>query len=144
MSLPILVAMVVIGITAAVLAVHLTGGSVKARLAGPDQARNRFAEDSPDEPVLAVRLTSDAETAFLELGDERMGIVQVFGDKFLTRIVSHKDVARIDAPGPAVVSIRLRDFTWGGGEFSFDDEETASAVMRALKPREKMNVGEPA
>jgi hypothetical protein len=30
MSLPVLVAMVVIGITAAVVAVHLTGGSVTA------------------------------------------------------------------------------------------------------------------
>lgn len=144
MSLPILVAMVVIGITVAVLAVHLTGGSVKARLAGTDQARSRFAEDFPDEEVLAVRLTGDAETAFLELRDERLGIVQVFGDKFLTRIVSHRDIGHIDAPGPAVVSIGLRDFTWGGGEFSFDEEETASAVMRALKPREKTNVGEPA
>lgn len=144
MSLPILVAMVVIGITAAVLAVHLTGGSAKARLAGPDQARRRFAEDFPDEKVLAVRLTSDDETAFLELGNERLGIVQVFGDKFLTRIVSPKDVARIDAPGPAVVSIRLRDFTWGGGEFRFDDEDAASAVVLALKLREKMNVGKPA
>ena len=144
MSLPILVAMVVIGITAAVLAVHLTGGSAKARLAGHDQARSRFAEDFPDEKVFAVRLTGDAETAFLELGDERMGVVQVLGDKFLTRIVSPKDVARIDAPAPAVVSIRLRDFTWDGGEFRFDDEDAANAVMRALKPREKMNVGEPA
>lgn len=144
MSLPILVAMVVIGITAAVLAVHLTGGSVKAKLARPDEARNRFAEDFPEEAVLAIHLTSDAETAFLELGDERMGIVQVFGDKFLTRIVSYKDIAGIATPGQAVVSIRLRDFTWGGGEFSFDDEDAASAVIRSLKPREKTNVGEPA
>lgn len=144
MSLPILVAMVVIGITAAVLAVHLTGGSAKARLAGPDQARNRFAEDFPDEAVLAVRLTSEAETAFLELGDERMGIVQVFGDKFLSRIVSHRDIARIAAPRQAVVSIRLHDFTWGGGEFRFDDEDAASAVVQALEPREKRNLGEPA
>lgn len=143
MSLPILVAMVVIGIAAAVLAVHLTGGSAKARLAGPDQAQNRFAEDFPDEAVLAVRLTSDAETAFLELGDERLGIVQVFGDKFLTRIVTPEDIARIDAPQQAVVSIRLRDFTWGGGEFRFADEDAASAVMRTLKPREKTKVGEP-
>jgi hypothetical protein len=144
MSLPILVAMVVIGITAAVLAVHLTGGSAKARLAGADQARNRFAEDFPDEEVLAVRLTSDAETAFLQLRDERMGIVQVFGDKFLTRIVTPKDIARISSSGQAVVSIGLHDFTWGGGEFRFADEDAANAVMRVLKPREKSNVGESA
>lgn len=142
MSLPILVAMVVIGITAAVLAVHLTGGSAKARLAGPDQAQNRFAEDFPDEEVLAVRLTSDAETAFLQLRDERMGIVQVFGDKFLTRIATPKDIARIEAPGQTVISIGFSDFTWGGGEFRFADEDAAGAVMRALKPREKTNVGE--
>lgn len=144
MSLPILVAMVVIGITAAVLAVHLTGGSAKARLAGPDQARNRFADDFPDEAVSAIRITSDAETAFLELEGRQMGIVQVFGDKFLTRIVSPKDIARIDARRPAGISIRLHDFTWGGGEFRFADDETANTVFQALNVREETNVGESA
>ncbi len=144
MSLPILVAMVVIGITAAVAAVHLTGGSMKARLAGAEHARSRFAEDYPDEIPLAVRITSNAETAFLELEGRRTGIVQVFGDKFLTRVVSAKDIASIDAVRPAVISIRLHDFTWGGGEFRFADDETADAVVQALNTPEKTNVGEPA
>jgi hypothetical protein len=144
MSLPLLVAMVVIGITAAVAAVHLTGGSVKARLAGADHARSRFAEDFPDENPLAVRITSNAETAFLDLEGGRTGVVQVFGDKFLTRIVSPKDIARIDVLRPAGLSIRLRDFTWGGGEFLFAEGEAANAVFRALHAREEKNVGEPA
>jgi hypothetical protein len=144
MSLPILVAMVVVGITAAVLAVHLTGGSVKARLAGPDQARGRFAEDFPDEAVSAVHITSDAGTAFLELAQGRVGIVQVLGDKFLTRIVAPKDIARINGAG-STVSIDLNDFTWGGGIFSFADEAIAGAVLRALDTRQPTEkAGEPA
>ncbi|GLS28478.1 hypothetical protein SAMN04488498_10115 [Mesorhizobium albiziae] len=136
MSLPILVAMVVVGITAAVLAVHLTGGSAKARLVEPDQARGRFAEDFPDEAVLAVHITSDAETAFLELAGGRIGIVQVLGDKFLTRIVAPKDIAHIDGAAGATVSISLSDFTWGGGIFRFPDEAAAGAVLRALGTRQ--------
>ncbi len=138
MSLPILVAMVVIGITAAVVAVHLTGGSAKARLAGEDQARCRFADDFPDEAISAIRITSNGETAFLELESGRTGIVQVFGDKFLTRIVSPKDIARIDALRPAGISIRLHDFTWGGGEFRFADDEAANAVFQALNAKRRM------
>jgi hypothetical protein len=135
MGLPILAAMVVIGVTAAVLAVHFTGGSANASLAGSDQTLSRFADDFPDENVLAIRFTSNAETAFLELEGQRTGIVQVFGDKFLTRIVSPHDVARIDTPQRTVISIRLHDFTWGGGEFRFADEAAAGAVLQALNPR---------
>ncbi|WP_348524655.1 hypothetical protein [Mesorhizobium huakuii] len=45
MSLPVLVAIVVLGIALSVAAVHFTGGSKAATLANPDQALHRFAED---------------------------------------------------------------------------------------------------
>lgn len=141
MSLPILAAMVAIGVTAILMAVHLTGGSVKARLAGPDQAQNRFAEDFPDEKVAAVHISGDAGTAFLELELGRTGIVQAFGDKFLTRIVSPNDITRIETTRPATITLRLRDFTWGGGEFRFADDATAGAVLRRLSPRHKTEAG---
>jgi len=47
MSLPVLVAIVVLGIALSVAAVHFTGGSKTATLIDPDQASRRFAEDFP-------------------------------------------------------------------------------------------------
>ena len=68
MSLPVLVALVVVGIALSVLAVHFTGGSKIATLAGADQALSRFADDFPD-----VRFF-DAQ-----FDDERVGAAD-FGD----------------------------------------------------------------
>lgn len=132
MSLTVLVMIVVVGIVTAVAAVHFTGGSVKAKLAGPDQVGARFAEDFPGEEIATIRITENAETAFLDLAVGRTGIVQSFGDKFLTRIVSSQDVARVERTGNAGVSILFHDFTWGGGDFRFADAEAAEAVFGAL------------
>ncbi|CCV07398.1 conserved exported hypothetical protein [Mesorhizobium metallidurans STM 2683] len=59
MSLPVLVALVVFGIALSVAAVHFTGGTRTATLAGADQALRRFAQDFPDEAAAAIRLTKD-------------------------------------------------------------------------------------
>ena len=64
MSLPVLVVLVVFGIALSVAAVHFTGGTTTATLAGADQALARFAEDFPDEKPGAVRLTADSHAAF--------------------------------------------------------------------------------
>jgi type II secretory pathway pseudopilin PulG len=132
MSLPILVAMVVVGISAVVAAVHLSGGSARARLAGADQALQRFATDFPDVTAHSVFLTEDGDTAFLQLDNGAVGIVHGLGDKFLTRIVSSANVADVTARDDRTVSLRLRDFTWKGGNFRFTDSEAAGAVMAAV------------
>lgn len=132
MGLTLLVILVVGGIAAIVLAVHLTGGSRTARLADAAQARARFAEDFPDHAVRAVRLAGDGETAFLALGDGRTGIVQAFGDRFLTRVLAARDIAGLEKPDAVTVSVRLRDFTWTGGRFRFADPADADAVFAAL------------
>ncbi|WP_256750570.1 hypothetical protein [Mesorhizobium sp. Mes31] len=102
MSLPVLVAIVVLGIALSVAAVHFTGGSKTAALAGPDQALTRFAEDFPDDIATRVRLTADARTAFLDIGQGRIGIVHGIGDCFLTRASSRLAMSRLWWPrGPA-------------------------------------------
>ena len=132
MSLPVLVAIVVLGIALSVAAVHFTGGSKTAALAGPDQALTRFAEDFPDDIATRVRLTADARTAFLDIGQGRIGIVHGIGDCFLTRIVTPRDVTALVAEGAGVVSFRLADFTWKGGRFSFGDAVDAQDLLNAL------------
>jgi hypothetical protein len=132
MSLPILVLLVVVGITAAVLAVHLTGGSKIAAIRDSAHARDLFAADFPDEPTGEASLTTERHSAFMTLPGERVAIVQSFGDGFFTRIVSVADIATIAVRDPATISIRFKDFTWTGGHFHFDHADTARAVSTAL------------
>lgn len=144
MSLPLLVAIVALGIALSVAAVHFTGGSKTATLAGTDQALSRFAEDFPDAVATTVRLTTDARTAFLDLGRGRIGIVHSIGDCFLSRIVASRDVTVLTAADANTVSFRLADFTWKGGRFHFASATDAQGLLKALEPRRSNSAGEAA
>jgi hypothetical protein len=132
MSLPVLVAIVALGIALSVAAVHFTGGSKTATLADADQALIRFAEDYPDEMAATVRLTADAKTAFLDLGRGRIGIVHSIGDCFLTRIVTAADTKVSSADEANTMLLRLTDCTWKGGRFRFANAGDAHALLNAL------------
>ncbi len=132
MSLPLLVAIVALGIALSVAAVHFTGGSKTAALADADQALIRFAEDYPDEMAVTVRLTADAKTAFLDLGRGRIGIVHSIGDCFLTRIVTADDTKVSNADEANTILLRLTDFTWKGGRFRFASAGDAQALLNAI------------
>ncbi|WP_352581547.1 hypothetical protein [Mesorhizobium sp. M0088] len=114
---------------------HFTGGSKTATLADADQAMSRFAEDFPEEIATVVRLTADAKTAFLDIGRGRFGIVHSIGDCFLTRIVTSRDVAVLNAEDANTVSFRLADFTWKGGRFRFASAVDAQGLLEALEPQ---------
>jgi hypothetical protein len=144
MSLPLLVAIVALGIALSVAAVHFTGGSKTATLTGADQAMSRFAEDFPDKIAAVVRLTTDARTAFLDIGRGRIGIVHSIGDCFLTRIVTLQDVTVLNAGDVNTVSFRLADFTWNGGRFSFASAADAQGLLKALEPRHSNSAREAA
>jgi len=135
MSLPVLVAIVVLGIALSVAAVHFTGGSRTATLANPDQALHRFTEDFPDEVATTVRLTADDRTAFLDIGQGRIGIVHCIGDCFLTRIVTAADVVVSNSDEANTIRMRLTDFTWKGGRFRFANAGDAQALLNALDAR---------
>lgn len=128
MSLVVLAAFVVAGIGLVVAAVHLTGGSSVATLADDAAARTRFAQDFPDLRASEVYLSQDRRSAFLGLGDGRVGVVQAVGGKFLTRIATAGSVACKPRAKGTQVTIRFRDFTWPGGTFTFERNEDASAV----------------
>lgn len=141
MSLPLLVAIVVVGITLTIAAVHFTGGSKLSVIADTDHARRLLLADFPNEQPGRVELTANRHSAFLSLPGARIGIVQSFGDGFFTRIVSARDVATLRLREPATVSIRFKDFTWTGGHFSFSSPNAASAVAAALNPEQKTKSG---
>lgn len=133
MSLTLLVVMVVGGITAIVVAVHLTGGTVTATLDDEAAAKRRFADDFADVGVRDVWLTENRQTAILALDDGRVGVVSALGDRFLTRIVSANDpTVRADADGK-IVSLNIDEFTWHGGALAFASEKDAQAVAALLQ-----------
>lgn len=133
-SLPVLVVMVVVGISMAVAAVHFTGGSRTAGLADARQALDRFVVDFPDLNPRAIQLTENGNTAFLELADGRTGIVHAIGDRFLTRVVTPAEIELAGLDDSKVLTLRLKDFTWRGGRFAFADAAAALAVFKVLNP----------
>jgi len=132
MSLPVLVILVVVGIAAIVLAVHLTGGTRTAVIEDEASAKARFAVDHPREQPAGVRLTLSRDAAFLDLDGGRTGIVRSFGGHFLTRIVGAADVVRLERAAAATLVIVPRDFTWRGGRFDFASVADADAVAARL------------
>jgi hypothetical protein len=80
-----------------------------------------------------VRVTPDRKAAFISLYGSGTGIVGVIGDKFLTRIISGRDIKSLTLAG-TTVSIRLRDFTWPGGDFVFAEPAAAREIAEALDP----------
>lgn len=63
MSLPILVALVTVGIALAVLSVHLTGGSKRSSIADADHAARLLLADFPNERPGPALLTVDGQSA---------------------------------------------------------------------------------
>ena len=137
MSLTLLVVIVVVGIAAVVLAVHMTGGSSRAVLQDADAAVRRFQEDFPDARIDHVLLTADGSAAFLRIVPGRIGVVQAVGGRFLTRMVSTADLASRPRATGSEITVRFRDFTWPGGCFTFSGEESAKAVEELFLTQRK-------
>ena len=130
MSLPVLAALVVIGVGMIVAAIHFTGGSRVALLATPDAARARFAIDFPSLAIVRTYVTLDRRSAFLEVADGRAGLVHAVGAKFLTRLYGPADVTSLRRSGQSAVLIRFADFTFPGARFEFENSADADRVAQ--------------
>jgi hypothetical protein len=98
LPLPVLVAIVGVGIALVVLVVHLTGGSRIAEIAGKGAAVERFRIDFPDVEVIRCIISSDRRDAVLELSDGHVGLVHAIGSNYLTRFVNRGEMAAMPAP----------------------------------------------
>lgn len=135
MPLPILVAVVAGGIALIVLAVHLTGGSRPAEIAGETEATDRFAVDYPEAVVLRCILSADRRDAVLEIADGHAGLVHAIGSKYLTRFVGRGEMtARRSEAEPGAVDLDTRDITWPRARLRFSDAATAEAVAALFAP----------
>lgn len=109
MPLPILGALVVLGIGGLVLLVHILGGSKRLSFADEAAAAEAFAADYPNSRMRRTVLADDRRAALFELG-EGVGFAAPFGEGRLTRVLGPGEVSGVDE-GPNGLTIRLTDYT---------------------------------
>ena len=95
MPLPLLVLLVVAGVGAVVLSVHLSGGSTVVRIGDEGMAARRFAADYPDEKAERIIVLPGGSDAVLLLSGGGAGLVHAMGHKFLTRVVRSQDISSV-------------------------------------------------
>jgi hypothetical protein len=133
MPLELLAGMVVVGLALVIGAVHFSGLSKTARIAGTDAAINRFLMDFPDEKPGEAVLSADGKDAFIALKGNRVGMVHAIGDRYLTRILRAGTVHSVSASGDGVLELRLADFTLPRERARFATAGEASRVENWLK-----------
>ena len=129
LPLPVLVAIVTVGIALIVLVVHLTGGSRPALIDGEEMAGTRFSVDYPEAVVQRCIVSSDRRDAVLELADGHVGLVHAIGSKYLTRLVNRGEMAAsANRTEPGVVDLDTGDITWPRARLHFADDQLAETV----------------
>jgi hypothetical protein len=119
------------GISLIVYLVHAAGGSRRAKLVNIQAALDRFAEDYPDMKPVGVYLTKDGSAAFLDLQNHTVGLVQAFGDCFLTRVIAATDVLKMSGQDLRI-KLDFSDFTFKGGMYDFAQASTQQSVQKLL------------
>lgn len=133
MPLTVLVAMVTIGVSLVVLAVHVSGGTRVARLHSADDARTRFAVDHPDAEMGRCLLSADGRDAVIELADGTIGFVHAVGSKFLTRHALRGEIrGSTGHDDPAKLVLATGDFTWPRATVSFESAAEASEAAALI------------
>lgn len=133
MSLEILVAMVVLGVSLVVATVAFSGLSKPARIAGEDAARRRLAVDFPDARFGEGVITADGKAAFFRCADGRVGLVYALGSRFVTRLVARDSVRRLERGEGAILFLQLDDFTFPRLRLEFAVPEDADRLAGWLE-----------
>ncbi len=132
MSLAILVPLVVLGVTLIVATVHFSGLSRMAKVPNSvEELAALFAFDYPQERVSGASVDRAKRAAFLMLESGRTGVIQAFGDRYVTRLLTPDDLASV-AASEASLMLTSRDFTWSGGSFTMENATTAENLAARL------------
>ena len=133
MTLPLLLLLVVIGVSLVVGAVHLAGGSKTSSLLDENKVLERFAIDFPDYSSRRVVLASDHNVAVL-LNDRSAiaGLVVVMGAHSLTRILDANFLISVTRSDMGLV-LGLADMTLPVVELVLSSEEDILEVEACLK-----------
>ena len=103
--LPMLLVLVLVGMSLIVGLTHLLGGSVGVQLTEA-AIRSRLAHDLPDSTVTDIALSSDRRSALVELEDGTVAAVLVLGDALVSRRLPARPQLTETAAG---LRLRLRD-----------------------------------
>lgn len=109
MPLPVLGALVVLGIGGLVLLIHLLGWSRRPQYADEAEARAALLTDYPHASIRNGVLADDGRAALFDLADG-VGFAAPFGDGRLTRVIVADDVSRVEQSADGLI-IRLNDYT---------------------------------
>jgi hypothetical protein len=129
MSLPLLVIIVVTGISLVVAAVHYSGGSAVLRIDSERQVIDRFNADFPEDKIEQVWRAEDAMTAVLAF-ERGAGIVRAIGDKLITRRIPDHAVS-VSRQGKDV-TLGLNERIWRGCKITLPTEPDAIKCEAAL------------
>lgn len=130
MPLPVLGALVVLGIGGLVLLIHLLGWSRRPQYADEAEAREALLTDYPHARIHGVDLADDRRAALFDLA-EGVGFAAPFGDGRLTRVIAAEDVVGIDE-APDGLTIRLTDYTAPRLTVKLADAATRQAWAKRL------------
>ncbi len=109
--LPVLLGLVVGGLTVTTAPLHWMGWSETATLESAEAAAARFALDYPDHTVTEVVLADDAAAALLALEAGAIGLVAAVGDRFVVRTLQRGSLSAVHSD-PAQLLLHLSDIAF--------------------------------
>ncbi len=138
MPLELFAVLVPAGIAIIFLVVRFWGLSHDATLKDSAHVHEIFLTDFADQkPSGEAIISSDHRAAFLKLDFENsIGLVEVIGDKYLTRILQGEDIRKFNDEKSPCLKINYNDFTHPSGNYKFatdGDLKTAIQWIKALK-----------
>ncbi len=133
MTLPLLLLLVVIGVSLVVGAVHLAGGSTTSSLLDEEKVHERFAIDFPEFTSTKIVLASDHNVAVL-INDRSAiaGLVVVMGAHSLTRKLDAGFLNSVTRSDTGLV-LGLADMTLPVVDIVLFDTQVVEEIERGLK-----------
>lgn len=108
MPLEVTLIIVVVGISATVLLVHLMGWSQKRHIAGLKDAQAIWDDFYPEETIRDILESDDETVALLTLESGATGLIWALGDEAVVRLLRDRKPVEETATG---LCIRLGEFT---------------------------------
>ncbi len=138
MPLELFAVLVPAGIAIIVLIVRFWGLSHAATLTDIAHVQKIFLTDFEDiHPNDDCIICDDNRAAFLNLEiGKSIGLVEVMGDRYITRVLSDRDIREVSCDKAPNMIINYSDFTHPSGGYKFatdDDFKTVAQWIKALK-----------
>ncbi|MFC4218035.1 hypothetical protein ACFP4H_08550 [Pseudophaeobacter arcticus] len=120
MPLELLLILVVGGISAIALLLHLTGRS-RSSVMTDTQARQAWLRQFPESPIAKLTLAEDGQAALIQPEDGRapLGLVWSFGADTVARFLEHVEVDKAKQG----LHLNLADFSAPGVQLHLNDSE---------------------